>query len=331
MSALVGADLFAGLGGFTEGAEQAGARTAWAGNHWRFAVDTHALNHPNTVHVCQDLNQARWSTLPEVDLVLAGPSCQGHSNASQHARHVSPSVADKHDIDRSTAWAVVSCLEVCRPLWSITENVPEWLKWELFPNWLGTVQALGYHTRVLRLSAHHFGAPQARKRVFVVACRDAALLERAADFIEAQQRPDSEALGVDSFARWDEGKWKDIELAGNRGEKETSRDRLRASLRLARQGHDRWWCQHVTKHDGRSASVPLSTLTGADSHVLVKSDGLGGAVYRPLLTSEMLAAQGFPSTYQIPKCRRKDVCRAVGNAVAVPLARTLIEAVQNAT
>lgn len=112
---MIGADLFAGLGGFTEGAEQAGARVAWAGNHWRFAVDTHALNHPNTVHVCQDLNQARWATLPAVDFVLAGPSCQGHSNAGQHARRVSPSVADKHDIDRSTAWAVVSCLEVCRP------------------------------------------------------------------------------------------------------------------------------------------------------------------------------------------------------------------------
>lgn len=257
-------------------------------------------------------------------------NCQGHSNAGQHARRVSPSVADKHDIDRSTAWAVVSCLEVCRPMWSITENVPEWLKWELFPNWLGTVQALGYHTRVLQLSAHQFGVPQARRRVFVVACRDAARLERAVEYIEHCRRPEAEALGVSSFARWDEGEWKDIELSGHSGKKETARDRLRASLRLAKLGHDRWWCQHVTKHNGRPASVPLSTLTGADSHVLVKSDGLGGAVYRPLLTSEMLAAQGFPATYKIPQCRRRDVCRAVGNAVAVPLARTLVEAVRSA-
>lgn len=28
-------DLFAGLGGFSEGAEQAGCRVVWAGNHWR--------------------------------------------------------------------------------------------------------------------------------------------------------------------------------------------------------------------------------------------------------------------------------------------------------
>lgn len=34
-------DMFAGLGGFSEGAEQAGCRVVWAANHWRLAVDTH--------------------------------------------------------------------------------------------------------------------------------------------------------------------------------------------------------------------------------------------------------------------------------------------------
>jgi DNA (cytosine-5)-methyltransferase 1 len=35
------ADLFAGLGGFTEGAEAAGVRVAWAANHRQVAVDYH--------------------------------------------------------------------------------------------------------------------------------------------------------------------------------------------------------------------------------------------------------------------------------------------------
>ena len=344
MTELIGADLFAGLGGFTEGAEQAGARVAWAGNHWRFAVDTHALNHPSTLHVCQDLHQACWPEVREVlhgarpakarkyvDFVLAGPSCVGHSQAGQHARTGYTERAKvKHDIDRATAWAVVSCLEVCRPLWSVTENVPRWPSWELFPHWLGAVQTLGYHTCVMQLGAHQFGAPQARERVFVLACRDAKLLARAADYIEAQRRPEAEALGVDSFAQWDAGEWRDIELAGHTGQRETSRDRLRASLRLAKQGHERWWCQHVTGHHGRLASVPLSTLTGADQHVLVKSDGLGGAVYRTLLPTELLAVQGFPSTYKIPTCTRRDLVRAVGNAVAVPLAKTIVQAMKEA-
>lgn|GEM_PF-3235013 len=35
-------DLFAGFGGLTLGAEQAGVNVVWAGNHWPTAVRTHA-------------------------------------------------------------------------------------------------------------------------------------------------------------------------------------------------------------------------------------------------------------------------------------------------
>lgn len=75
-------DLFAGAGGSSEGARQAGARVVWAANHWRLAVDIHERNHPETQHECQDLMQADFSALPPCDLVLASPACQGHSKAS---------------------------------------------------------------------------------------------------------------------------------------------------------------------------------------------------------------------------------------------------------
>ena len=54
-------DLFAGGGGFTEGAEQAGCEVVLAANHWPAAVATHAANHPRAKHVCQDLQQADWT------------------------------------------------------------------------------------------------------------------------------------------------------------------------------------------------------------------------------------------------------------------------------
>ena len=47
-------DLFAGWGGFTLGAEQAGVDVVWAANHWPLAVAAHTLNHPNITHACQD-------------------------------------------------------------------------------------------------------------------------------------------------------------------------------------------------------------------------------------------------------------------------------------
>lgn len=41
-------DLFAGAGGSSEGARQAGATVVWAANHWPLAVEVHARNHPDT-------------------------------------------------------------------------------------------------------------------------------------------------------------------------------------------------------------------------------------------------------------------------------------------
>ncbi|MFC6520086.1 DNA cytosine methyltransferase [Undibacterium arcticum] len=55
-------DLFAGAGGFSTGAQMAGCNVVWAANHWQQAVDTHAANHPDAQHVCQDLHQANWET-----------------------------------------------------------------------------------------------------------------------------------------------------------------------------------------------------------------------------------------------------------------------------
>jgi DNA (cytosine-5)-methyltransferase 1 len=72
-------DLFAGWGGFTLGANQAGLDVVYAANHWQTAVDVHERNHPNAVHACQDLRQADWSALPAYDVLLASPACQGHS------------------------------------------------------------------------------------------------------------------------------------------------------------------------------------------------------------------------------------------------------------
>ena len=72
-------DLFAGLGGWTLGAQWAGVRVIWAANHWPEAVRWHSANHPDTEHSCQDLHQANWSHVPRHDLLLASPACQGHT------------------------------------------------------------------------------------------------------------------------------------------------------------------------------------------------------------------------------------------------------------
>jgi DNA (cytosine-5)-methyltransferase 1 len=130
-------DLFAGAGGFSEGARMAGVRVAWAANHWPQAVEFHSLNHPDTAHSCQDLQQADWRAVPRHDIMLASPACQGHSLARGKDR-------PHHDALRSTAWAVVACAEYHRSPVILVENVPEFRQWVLYPAWCSALYRLGY-------------------------------------------------------------------------------------------------------------------------------------------------------------------------------------------
>ena len=147
-------DMFAGWGGFTAGAEEAGIDVVWAANHWPLAVVTHQLNHPGTLHICQDLRQADWAKLPAYEVLLAGPACQGHSSASQPRRR------PYHDALRATAWAVVDCADETEPEAIVVENVPAFVRWRLFEHWKGALEALGYTIDVRFLTASHFGAWQ---------------------------------------------------------------------------------------------------------------------------------------------------------------------------
>jgi DNA (cytosine-5)-methyltransferase 1 len=123
---MIAIDLFAGAGGFSEGARMAGVSVAWAANHWAEAVRWHACNHPGATHACQDLQQADFRDAPPHDVLLASPACQGHSRARGTDR-------PHHDAQRSTAWAVVTCAEVHRPPVVVVENVPEFADWTLYP------------------------------------------------------------------------------------------------------------------------------------------------------------------------------------------------------
>jgi hypothetical protein len=92
-------DLFAGAGGSSLGATLAGCKVVWAGNHWPTAVAVHTANFPGAEHVCQDLRQFNFASLPDHDLLSASPACQGHAKARGKDRgHV-------HDDSRATAWA----------------------------------------------------------------------------------------------------------------------------------------------------------------------------------------------------------------------------------
>jgi DNA (cytosine-5)-methyltransferase 1 len=295
-------DLFAGAGGFSTGARAAGVEVVWAANHWPAAVECHRANHPETAHACQDLHQVDWTTVPAHDLLLASPACQGHSRARGVDR-------PHHDACRSTAWAVVSCAEVHRPRDIIVENVPEFLKWALYPSWKHALQSLGYLIGYDVVDAADHGVPQHRRRLFVHATLRPIrpltrwrVSQRRRSHVPARQIIDLEA-----------GNW-------SRVSEKCERTRARIDAGRRQHGESFLVAYYGNERGGRSLDRPLGTVTTRDRYAVVE-----GYLMRMLTVDEYRAAMGFPASYVLPANRRL-ATHLLGNAVCPQVACDLIAA-----
>jgi len=294
-------DLFAGWGGFTEGAEQAGHRVVWAANHWDLAVTAHALNHPKTTHVLQDLNNADWRMLPEYDVLLASPACQGHSTASQPKRR------EFHEVMRATAFAVVECCEKTRPEAFIVENVEFFRRWSLYPLWRQSLVELGYDVTENLVTATDHGVPQRRTRLFVIGTL------RAGPYEYAAPRRGKKEPAFGPSIQWNKGKW--------RAFREVSSGKQRRIQAGLKRFGKRFIGQDVTGHQGIPVTEPIRTITTKDQWWVVK----GGDQVRNLTVREVARAMGFPDDYAWPEgVTRTNQMVGLGNAVCPPVARDLI-------
>lgn len=296
--------MFSGFGGFTTGAELAGAQVVWAANHWQTAVDVHSRNHPNVAHECQDLRQADWTRLPRFDLLLASPSCQGHSTASQPRRR------QYHDAMRATAWAVVDCADVTEPRALVVENVLSLTRWRLYPEWRAALERIGYTLTERRILAADHGVAQLRERLFVVGLRNG---RRLGPLPLAVSHPPFETC----LEELDPGGWRLVSKASP-----GAAARIRRAQQITGR---RCLVQHTTGHRGVPLHEPIRTITTKDQWILVAGDA-----YRPLTLREYARGMGFLDSYTWPAMSRARAVLGLGNAVCPPVARDVVAAVQEA-
>jgi len=303
---MIAIDLFAGAGGFTEGARMAGVSVAWAANHWPEAVRWHSANHPETAHACQDLQQADFRDAPAHDILLASPACQGHSKARG---------TDKphHDAQRATAWAVVTCAEVHKPKVVLIENVIEMAEWVLYPAWCAALHALGYAVAPMICDAADHGVPQNRRRLFVVATMSKHPIELA-----LPQRPHVAVAGSIDF---EQGRWTQVN-APHRAAKTLAR------VASGRQSHgDRFVMPYYGSGSGttgRSIARPLGTITTKARWAVVDGERM-----RMLRRQENQAVMGFREDYALP-ASDTEALHLLGNAVCPVVAADIIQAVRAA-
>lgn len=296
-------DQFAGLGGWTEGAEQAGVRVLVAANHWTAARDAHQANHPDVRHELQDLRQADFTQWPRADILLTSPSCKGHTHARGKDR-------PHHDGERATAWAVVDYAECHLPPFIIAENVTEFLGWVLYPAWRLALQALGYAISPHIIDAADHGVPQHRTRVFIVCTRSKAPLT-----LSFESRPHVAASAIlDPIAA------------------STPLRRLcpatRARAARGRRAHgERFLMPYYRSGSGltgRALARPLGTVTTSERWALVE-----GTRMRMLTVAEYRRAQSFPDHYVLP-ANKKVAVHLLGNAVPPVVARDFLNAIRAA-
>ena len=86
---MVGVDLFAGVGGMSLGAKQAGVEVRLAVERDRWAAATYSANHVDTKVIVDDVRAVRRIPVRsngEKRVLFGGPPCKGFSTSNQRTR-----------------------------------------------------------------------------------------------------------------------------------------------------------------------------------------------------------------------------------------------------
>lgn len=310
-SAPITADLFAGGGGTTCGAEQAGARVVVAVNHAPKAIAVHQRNHPHAEHVCQDAHLVDFTPWwKRLDLLLASPACPGNSTAATNCGGGKRGTMPKHDTDRATALAVVVALEQTRAPVAVIENVEGFRRtWKLYPHWCDMLRTMGYALHEHIVDAADHGVPSDRPRLFITAVRGRT------PFVLDLPKVDRVGIGTVFDAK--ATRWARVDRCG------LAEDGI-ARIARARARHPRgmFVARYVTDDIGRGLDEPIACVTTQHQLAWIRR-GPHGDERRMFTSAEYMRAIGFPESYRLTGNVSTDVV-LVGNAVAPPVMRAIV-------
>lgn len=165
-------DLFAGCGGLSKGFMDAGFNVIVGVDNEQSALNTFELNHKGSVGLNADLSKQetfdeikRIAGDKEIDVVIAGPPCQGFSLTGPR----------NFDDPRNKLYlAVIELVRQYRPKGFIIENVPgmaTMYNGQVKDEVLRRFKEMGYNIDCKILLAADYGVPQMRRRLIFMGIR----------------------------------------------------------------------------------------------------------------------------------------------------------------
>lgn len=157
-------DLFCGAGGMTLGFVDkrfcGGFKPLLAVDLDRLALDTHEANFKGkTVHDPIEEWLAGDPDVPQADIVIGGPPCQGFSLLNKNRRG---------DVRRALWEPYLDIVRLLGARMFVMENVSELYRSPELQDIQRRAEQIGFNTKAAILNAADYGAPQTRKRTVVV-------------------------------------------------------------------------------------------------------------------------------------------------------------------
>ena len=156
--------LFSGCGGMDLGFKMAGYECIAAYDKDPKAIQVHSKNIDCKAAKCADLSmEAVDSSIPQANLLIAGPPCQGFSTAGKMR------ASDDRNL---LLQAVVRVAKKTKPNVIVIENVPGLTSEKMMLHYhrlINGLEALHYTTKTVICNSLDYGVPQHRKRVFLIA------------------------------------------------------------------------------------------------------------------------------------------------------------------
>jgi DNA (cytosine-5)-methyltransferase 1 len=152
-------DIFAGAGLFSAGLIKAGFEPVLAVELAPEAVASYRRNVAPCVVRGSVTDERR---APHVDVLIAGPPCQGFSTLGR---------CDPTDARNVLSLAILPWVRSTKPKIVVIENVPPFIGSRQWRKVKRGLEEMGFAVAVWELEAMHFGTPQRRRRAFTIASR----------------------------------------------------------------------------------------------------------------------------------------------------------------